>query len=216
MTSEGVSRILWRNKNMKKKEKGKFIAIYGINGIGKTTQVELLVEYLKSQGLNASRLKYPVYDLEPEGPFIYKYLRDPEFREKNEISTHKLQKKYSENRMRFEQILRQRLAEGEWIVAEDYVGTGLSWGLTWGGKLRYLEDINEDLLKPDLEILMDGPRFLSAIEKDHRNEMNSERIEICRNFHFLLAGKYGWEIVNAKQKIEKVHKDIVEQIKKLK
>ena len=32
-------------------EKGKFIAIYGIN-IGKTTQVELLVEYLKEKGKN--------------------------------------------------------------------------------------------------------------------------------------------------------------------
>ena len=45
-------------------KKGKFIAIYGINGIGKTTQVEILVKYLQSQGLNVSRLKYPVYNLE--------------------------------------------------------------------------------------------------------------------------------------------------------
>ena len=196
-------------------EKGKFIAIYGINGIGKTTQVELLVEYLKSKGKNASRLKYPVYDLEPEGPFIYKYLRDVEFRKNNELSTHKLQKKYAENRMRYEPILRERLKNGEWIVAEDYTGTGISWGLTWGGKLAYVEDVNEDLLKPDLEILMDGPRFLSAIEKDHRNEMDSERIEICKNFHFLLCDRYGWTRVNAKQKIDKVQADIIKEVEKV-
>jgi dTMP kinase len=196
-------------------EKGKFIAIYGINGIGKTTQVDLLVEFLKAQGKNASRLKYPVYDLEPEGPFIYKYLRDPKFRAENELSTHKLQKKYAENRLRYEPILRERLNNGEWIVAEDYTGTGISWGLTWGGKLDYVEDVNEDLLKPDMEILMDGPRFLSAIEKDHRNEMEPERIEICRNFHRLLSDRYGWTKVNAKQKIDKVQLDIVEHIKKL-
>jgi thymidylate kinase len=196
-------------------KEGKFIAIYGINGIGKTTQVDLLVEYLKKQGKNAVRLKYPVYDLEPEGPFIYKYLRDPKFRSENEITTHKLQKKYAENRMRYEPTLRQRLKNGEWIVAEDYTGTGISWGLTWGGKLEYLEDINEDLLRPDLEILMHGSRFLSAIEKDHRNEMNSERIMICRSFHYLLSNRYGWKEVNAKQKIEKVHKDIIEKVKGL-
>lgn len=196
-------------------EKGKFIAIYGINGIGKTTQVDLLVEFLKAHGKNASRLKYPVYDLEPEGPFIYKYLRDPKFRAENELSTHKLQKKYAENRLRYEPILRERLNNGEWIVAEDYTGTGISWGLTWGGKLDYVEDVNEDLLKPDMEILMDGPRFLSAIEKDHRNEMEPERIEICRNFHRLLSDRYGWTKVNAKQKIDKVQLDIVEHIKKL-
>jgi thymidylate kinase len=196
-------------------KEGKFIAIYGINGIGKTTQVDLLVEYLKKQGKNAVRLKYPVYDLEPEGPFIYKYLRDPKFRSENEITTHKLQKKYAENRMRYEPTLRQRLKNGEWIVAEDYTGTGISWGLTWGGKLEYLEDINEDLLRPDLEILMHGSRFLSAIEKDHRNEMNSERIMICRSFHYLLSNRYGWKEVNAKQKIEKVHGDIIEKVKGL-
>lgn len=191
---------------------GKLIAIYGINGIGKTTQVNLLVEYLKKKGKQAVRLKYPIYDLEPEGPFIYKYLRDPKFRNENELSTHKLQKKYAENRMRYEPTLREMLKKGEWIVAEDYTGTGIAWGLTWGGKLDYLEDINEDLLKPDIEILMDGPRFLSAIEKDHRNEMDSERIEICRNFHRLLADRYGWTRVDAKQKVAEVHNDIIERI----
>ncbi|MEI8343813.1 MAG: hypothetical protein WCF93_02605 [Candidatus Moraniibacteriota bacterium] len=193
-------------------EKGKFIAIYGINGIGKTTQVDLLVEYLKGKSKNASRLKYPVYDLEPEGPFIYKYLREPQFRSENELSTHDLQKKYAENRKRYEAVLNKRLSDGEWIVAEDYTGTGISWGLTWGGELAYLEEINQDLLKPDLEILMHGSRFLSAIEKDHRNEMDSERITICKNFHELLADRCGWTKINAKQKIEKVQADIIEKI----
>lgn len=201
-----------KEKNLSASLQGKFIAVYGINGIGKTTQVEMLVEYLKSKGKKASRLKYPIYDLEPEGPFIHKYLRDPDFRSENELSTHKLQKKYAENRMRYEQELRERLAKGEWIVAEDYTGTGISWGLTWGGELGYLEDINEDLLKPDLEILMHGSRFLSAIEKDHRNEMDNERITICKNFHELLADRYGWEKINANQKIPKVHKDMIEKV----
>lgn len=207
---------------MKKNEKslpagrqGKFIAIYGINGIGKTTQVELLVEYLKKKGKNAFHLKYPVYDLNPEGPFIYKYLRDPKFRKKNELSTHDLQKKYAENKFRYEKTLKKRLKAGEWIVAEDYTGTGVSWGLTWGGNLNYLEKINKNLLVPDIEILMHGNRFLGAIEKNHRNEMNAERIEICKNFHDLLADYYGWAKVNANQKIKKVHADMVKKVKTL-
>lgn len=192
--------------------KGKFVAIYGINGIGKTTQVELLVAYLKKKGKNASRLKYPIYDLKPEGSFIHNYLRDPKFRKKNELSTHQLQKKYADNRTRYEKELKKRLKNGEWIVAEDYVGTGIAWGLTWGGDLEYLEGINKRLLKPDLEILMHGDRFLTAIEKGHRNETDDERIRICKNFHSLLAGKYGWKKVGAMGKIEKVHKDMVKII----
>ena len=189
-------------------ESGKFIAVYGINGIGKTTQVELLVSHLKSSGKNAARLKYPVYDLEPEGPFIFKYLRDPEFRKANELSTDELQMKYVENRKRYETELKKRLMDGEWIVAEDYIGTGIAWGLTWGGNLEYLEAINRELYQPNISILMHGNRFLTAVEKVHRNETEGERIQVCKNFHLLLAGKYNWEKVDANQAIEKVSADI--------
>jgi dTMP kinase len=187
---------------------GRFIAIYGINGIGKTTQVELLVDYLNKNNFKANRLKYPIYDLEPEGPFIYKYLREPLFRKENPLSTDELQKKYVDNRVRYELELRKRLDAGETIVAEDYIGTGIAWGLTWGGDLGYLEKINKNLLLPDISILMHGNRFNTAIEKDHRNEMDPERIMLCKNFHELLAIKYGWEIVNANQSVENVQRDI--------
>jgi dTMP kinase len=196
-------------------EKGKFIAIYGINGIGKTTQVEKLVEHLKSKEKNASRLKYPVYDLEPEGPFIHKYLRDPEFRKNNELSTDELQMKYVENRKRYEKKLAERLGNGEWIVAEDYIGTGIAWGLTWGGNLEYLEEINRDLFQADLSILMHGDRFFTAIEKDHRNEMAPDRIQVCKNFHLLLADRYGWEIVSANQSVESVNQEIIRVVNNL-
>lgn len=190
------------------KTKGKMITIYGINGIGKTTQLELLVGFLQSQGKEASRLKYPVYDLEPEGPFIYKYLRDPEFRTHNELSTENLQMKYADNRRRYEPELQKRLELGEWVIAEDYVGTGIAWGLTWGANLEYLEDINKDLYQSDLSILMHGERFDTTIETGHRNETNGDRIKICRNFHLLLGEYYEWKKVNANQDIESVQADI--------
>lgn len=191
------------------------IVVYGVNGIGKTTQVELLVESLRAQGKNVSRLKYPVYDLEPEGPFIYKYLRDSEFREQNPKTTDELQKLYADNRTRYEPELISRLEAGEWIVAEDYTGTGIAWGLTWGADIEYLEKINKHLLQPDVAILMHGHRFDTAIEKGHRNETESERIVICKNFHVLLAQRYGWQTINANQLIEDVHTSMVACIEKM-
>lgn len=193
-------------------EKGKLIAVYGINGIGKTTQVKLLVEYLKSQGLNAGYLKCPVYDLKPEGPFISRYLREPEFRRINPLNTHDLQTLYMQNRQRYEPILKERLASGEWIVIEDYTGTGIAWGLTWGGDLNFLEEINKELLQEDFSILMDGERFLTAVENGHRNESDDERINLCKNFLRLLASRYNWQIVNANETIEQVQKEIKDLI----
>ena len=188
---------------------GKMIVLYGINGIGKTTQANLLIEFLRTRGLQASRLKIPVYNLEPEGPFIYKYLHDVEFREKNEVTTEALQEKYAKNRERYEPELRKRLAAGEWIVVEDYAGTGIAWGLTWGADLEYLEEINKRVYKPDYNILLYGERFTTAIESGHRNENIKERIKICKNFHLLLAARYGWKKVNGNQSIGAVSHDII-------
>ena len=191
------------------------ITLYGVNGIGKTTQVELLVQFLLSQGKQASRLKYPVYDLEPEGPFIYQYLRDAEFRKAHELTTEALQQKYADNRTRYEATLEQRLVGGEWIVAEDYTGTGIAWGLTWGADLEYLEKINRHLYQPDLNILMHGERFDTAIEAGHRNETAAERVRICKNFHLLLGERYRWTSVEANQSREQVSADIVRIVKEI-
>lgn len=194
---------------------GKMITLYGINGIGKTTQAELLVKFLQSQGKQASHLKIPVYDLEPEGPFIYKYLHDEKFRKENEVTTEVLQEKYAKNRERYEPTLRKRLAAGEWIVAEDYVGTGIAWGLAWGADLEYLEKINKDLFQPDLNIFMYGQGFKTAVEAGHRNEMADERMRICKNFYLLLADRYEWKRVDGNQSIESVAKNIASIIKEI-
>lgn len=189
-------------------ESGKLIAIYGVNGIGKTTQSERLAEFLRSRGLRAERLKYPVYDLPPEGPFIHSYLRDTGFREANPRTTEELQETYAENRRRYEPTLRERLDAGEWIVAEDYVGTGIAWGLTWGADLGRLEEMNEGLYPADFSLLMHGERFDTAIEKDHRNEMAADRIAISRNFHLLLGDRYGWTRIDANRSVESVSEGI--------
>lgn len=189
--------------------------IYGINGIGKTTQVELLVEFLKMQGKTASRLKYPIYDLEPEGPFINRYLRETTFCENNPKTTDELQQLYADNRARYESELRCRLEEGEWIVAEDYIGTGIAWGLTYGSDLEYLEAINTNRIQPDLAFLMHGHRFDTAIEAGHRNESDDEKIRVCKNFHILLAHKYEWQVVNANQSKEAVYGLLVDQVNKI-
>jgi thymidylate kinase len=171
------------------------------------------VKFLQTEGKQASRLKYPVYDLEPEGPFIHKYLRDADFREKNELTTEALQKKYADNRRRYEAKLMERLRSGEWLVSEDYIGTGIAWGLAWGAQLEYLEEINRGLYQPDFCILIHGDRFRTAIEADHRNEMTDEKIWICRNFYYLLADRYGWKKVNGNQDIEAVSRDILAVLK---
>ena len=182
-----------------------FVTIYGTNNIGKSTQVKLLVEALRAAGQAVEYLKYPIYDLEPTGPAINKVLRGAEGQKISELE---LQELYAQNRRDFEPKLKTMLARGQLVVAEDYTGTGLAWGVTKGANLEEIEKLNQDLLKEDLSILLDGQRFLSGKEAGHLHESNDAFMQRCREVHLELAERYDWKIVNANQKVEEVQAEI--------
>ncbi len=142
-------------------ERGRFIVIYGINNLGKTTQAKLLVERLKSLGRKAEYLKYPVYDLGPSGPDLDEYLRHAN---PKRLDAEQAQTLFAENRTQFEPTLKSKLANGIDIVAEDYWGTGLAWGIGAGADKGFLLKINRNFLREDLALLLVGKRFDSGKE----------------------------------------------------
>lgn len=192
--------------------KGKFIVLYGINNLGKSTQAKLLVEQLIEQGIQAEYVKYPVYDCEPTGPSLNHILRSGEAQK---ISEEALQTLYAQNRKDYEPTLKQKLGSGIWIVAEDYTGTGIAWGNAKGASLEFLENLNKDLLKEDLGILFVGQRFLEGKEEQHIHESNDELMERCASTHKMLGERYGWKTINANQAKEKVFNDLWEIVKEL-
>lgn len=167
-----------------------FITLYGINNIGKTTQAKRLVERLRAEGYETEYVKYPVYDVEPSGPYINSYLRGDA-----EMTEDELQMWFAINRHQFEPTLKGWLAEGKVVVAEDYRGTGIAWGTTKGADTNWLEMINSHLLDEDLVIMLDGARFVEAKESGHAHEDNDEFMARSREVHTNLAEKYGWNVV---------------------
>ncbi|PIT90299.1 MAG: hypothetical protein COU22_02965 [Candidatus Komeilibacteria bacterium CG10_big_fil_rev_8_21_14_0_10_41_13] len=188
---------------------GLFIVLYGINNLGKSTQVERLTEALVNSGLKAENIKYPIYDLSPTGPQINEILRSGK---QQAISEEEFQALYIKNRLDYQPQLCQKLDQGINIIAEDYIGTGLAWGWAKGADLEKMIEANKGLLKPDIEILLDGERFLEAKEEKHQHESNDQLTNLCRQKHLDLAVRFGWSVVNANQEIEEVHKDILKII----
>lgn len=171
--------------------RGKFITIYGINNIGKSTQAKRLVERLRGMGKKVEYVKYPVYDLEPTGPMLNKVLRGGE----QEISEKELQELFVQNRRDFEPKLREWLEDGVIVIAEDYIGTGMAWGMAKGLSEEFVEEINEGLLVEDLAVLFEGTRDPAAMEEGHVHEQNDELVERCAEVHRRLCEKYGWKKV---------------------
>jgi len=193
----------------KNKTKGRLIVFYGINNLGKTTQAKMLVDFLNDKGILSEYLKYPIYDLKPSGEYINKILRSGE---NQEIGEEELQMWYTVNRFQYEPLLKKKLFQGKIIIAEDYIGTGLAWGVSKGADLEWLEEINSKLLKEDIGILFDGERFIAGKELKHIHEQNDDLMSRSRKTHLQLAKKYHWPIIDANQSIEKVHRNILEII----
>ena len=185
------------------------IVFYGINNLGKTTQARMLVGWMNEIGIPAVYVKYPVYDLYPTGPNINLYLR-----EGNPLGwdAKRFQEEQAQNRRDFEPFLKGYLDNGIWVIAEDYTGTGIAWGVANGVDLSYLEEINADLLHEDVAFLFDGERFTSGIEKGHMHEKNDELTKKARNIHLLLGEQKGWITINANGSKEAIQTEIMKHL----
>jgi len=170
-------------------ERGLIVAIYGMNNIGKSSVVEGVINKL---GDNAFSLKYPIYDT-PSGERLNKYLRNGNPENLTPIEAQKL---FAQNRVDFEPELLRR-SRGKCVVLEDYNGTGKAWGLiTTGASIEEMEEINKGQLEPDLNILLDGDRFTSGIESNHRHEsVGGDVWNKGREIHKELGKRYGWKTV---------------------
>lgn len=179
--------------------RGKFITIYGVNNIGKTTHARLLVERLKKEGFDAVYIKYPIYDLEPTGKRLNAILRG---NTRQSIDEKELQTLFRQNRADFEPQLEQTLKMGKIVVAEDYTGTGIAWGMAKGLTQSFMEQLNVGLLKEDFAILLTGHPDSRAKEARHLHEQNAALLKSVNNIFVQLWQKYAWHSIKIAPKIE--------------
>lgn len=192
-------------------DRGKFIVVYAANNLGKSKQLDLLEEAWKEMGRGYTRIKYPRYET-PTGLIINRELRGrPEERVLNDAQ---LQSVYAQDRREYEPCLLELLKDGD-VFAEDYLGTGIAWGLTKGVQRAYLYEINSNLLVPDISILLDGERFSSGIEAGHRFESAENGTwEKNREIHRQLALEFGWEVAESVfGSPEKTHENVMRAIR---
>lgn len=184
------------------KNRWKLIVLYGINNLGKSTQAHLLIDRLRTLGVQAEYLKYAIYDLAPSGPILNDYLRNGN---PHQLSPREFQLLQVLNRTQYQPILQNKLENWTWIIAEDYVGTGIAWGMGAGLDQQFLTQINEHLITSDLNLFFDGERFQSWIEQNHQHEQNSFLMQQVRLHHQKLASDQARIPINANQSIDQIH-----------
>jgi thymidylate kinase len=196
---------------MNEVQKGKLIVIYGVNNLGKTTQAKLLVESLLLKfSKQAEYLKYPIYTLEPTGTLVNDYLKHGN---QEEFTAREFQMLQVLNRTQYEPTLKQKIEAGTWVVAEDYVGTGIAWGMAADVKKKLLYNLNEHLLKENLGILFEGEPFQEDLDKENMHETDPALLEKAATAFKEIAKDFGWITLNANQTREEVQAEILEAVK---
>lgn len=193
-------------------KRGKFIVLYGINNLGKTTQAKLLVKNLKKNKFKAEYIKYPIYNLAPTGKLINGYLRQAN---PYNFSPREFQLLHLINKLNYEATLKNKLKKGVNIVAEDYFGTTIAWGMGAGVDMKLLENFYPLLYKEDMTFLFDGERFIRSIEKNHKHETDHKLMKKVRNAHRMLGKKYKWQSIDANLPIKELQSVIWKKVKKI-
>ncbi len=206
--------------------KGKFIVFEGIDGSGKTTQINQLYKWLIGTDLIPENNKL-VITREPGGTKLGKSIRSlllDTSRDKSPGSITELLLYAADRSQHVNEIIRPTLDKGDWIISDRFCGSTLAYQ-GYGRKLdinliKDLEAIATQGIAPDITFLLDIP-----IEESIRRRMNrkDDRIEkegreflsnVSLGFQ-ALSEDSNWKKISAINSKEKIISEIKSEIKKL-
>ncbi|MEM3760089.1 MAG: dTMP kinase [Candidatus Bathyarchaeia archaeon] len=132
------------------KGKGCFICVEGLDGCGKTTQTKLLVRKLRKVGYAA------VYTAEPSSGKIGRFIRKYCLHGEKRVSAIVEALLFAADR--FEHVkdkIIPALNEGKVVVSDRYVYSSLAYQGAAGLDLKWIKEINQHAIRPDLAIFID-------------------------------------------------------------
>ena len=215
----------------------KLIIIEGLDGSGKSTQIELLEEYLKSNEIIYKKIKLPDYD-SPSSTLVKMYLGGEFGSSADDVNAYAAGAFYAVDRYAsFNLGWKKDYESGTLIIADRYATSNSIYQMEkieeskWDEYLEWSEDFEYNKLsipRPDCVIYLDMPveisqrlmtsRYDGDENKKDVHEVNVDFLEKCRKSALYTAKKQGWKIVECSNgaepySIDDIHKQIIEIVK---
>ena len=200
---------------------GKFIVIEGLEGAGKSTAHQCVVDTLKELGVNDV-----VFTREPGGTPLAEKLRHLIKHETEEPVTDKaeLLMLYAARIQLVDNVIKPALAQGKWVVgdrhdmsSQAYQGGGRQLGEAF---LTHLKQIVLGDFEPDLTLYLDIDPAVGLARARGRGELDRIEQQDLDFFHRtraryleLVKDNPKAVIINAEQSIEQVQADIKSAVK---
>ena len=206
--------------------KGKFIVFEGIDGSGKTTQINQLSKWLIETNLipNNNQL---VITREPGGTKLGKYIRSlllDTSKEKSPDSITELLLYAADRSQHVNEIIRPTLNKGGWVISDRFCGSTLAYQ-GYGRKLdikliKNLETIATQGISPDITFLLDIPVAESIKRRNNRKDdrIEQEGQEFLSNVSLgfnTLSKDNKWKKISAIKSKEEIRSEIKSEIQKL-
>lgn len=212
----------------------KLIIMEGLDGSGKSTQTELLENYLKNKSIAYKKIKLPDYD-SPSSTLVNMYLGGEFGKSADDVNAYAASAFYAVDRFASYKLKwKQDYENGTLILADRYATSNSIYQMEkideseWDRYLDWSEDFEYNKIgipKPDLVIFLDMPveisqklmtgRYNGDEGKKDVHEANVAFLNACRKSALYAAEKQGWRVVSCSDgdnplPIEEIHNRIVE------
>lgn len=202
--------------------RGKLITFEGIDGSGKTTQINLLKKYLLEIGRDIVVLR------EPGGTAIGEKIREILLDKKNNIVPSAEALLYAASRAELvKEVIIPSLNEGKIVILDRFVDSSIVYqGYARGLGVEVVEEINSiaiDGLVPDLTVYLDIKPKDTLMRIDRRKDKDRLEIEdvqfhekVYEGYMNLIKSRPGkYFIVDATHDIYYIQKAIIDEVSKI-
>lgn len=189
------------------KKQGRLIVIEGIDGSGKTTQIDLLVKYLSDRNIPFETISFPQYGKNEYADKVYDYLSG----KFGEVDPYSIAKVYAADRKTVKDLINNWLNAGKLVIVNRYVSSSKAHlganlkdverenFMEWIDRLEYQTN---GMPKLDLNILLkvDPKIGQQNSQVDHRVDIHEQSIkheEKATQIYFELSqAEEDWVVVD--------------------
>ena len=195
---------------------GKFITVEGIEGVGKTTNMEYLRQLITAGGKELVVTREPGGT--PLGEAIRGLLLDPEYKGMNPDC--ELQLMFAARAEHLDKVIKPAIKAGRWVLCDRF--TDATYAYQGGGrgldteKIAVLEQLVQGDFRPDLTLLLDVPGEIGLERAGNRSKpdrFEQEAVvffERVRQAYLEMARMYDgrYRVIDASLPLEQVQQQL--------
>jgi dTMP kinase len=197
--------------------KGRFITVEGIEGVGKTTNIDFILQQLRGMGKDVVVTREPGGT--PLGEAIRGLLLDPQYTGMSPDC--ELQLMFAARAEHLARVILPAMTAGQWVLCDRF--TDATWAYQGGGrgldtgKIARLEELVQGDFRPDLTLLLDVPVELGLERAGKRGKLDRfeqetvEFFERVRQAYLEMARTQAerYRVIDASQPLEVVQQQLL-------